>query len=183
MEYIDKKQRGFTLLETLVAILVLSLSIVAPMLIASRTLVSAVAAQEQIIAVYLAQEAIEALRAVVDNDALEGDTWLNGFASDNGGAIPFDTEFLIDPTLVMNNAGFMKTCTGACPKINFDLSDKLYQHGTTAGDNQPSIFTRTVRVSQINSNEITVTATVTWTLGPTTRSFTTRENLLNWRAI
>jgi type II secretory pathway pseudopilin PulG len=54
-----KKNRGFTLLEALVAISILMVAVVAPITIAQKGLSSAVYTKNQMIASYLAQDAIE----------------------------------------------------------------------------------------------------------------------------
>ena len=62
---------GFTLVETLVAITILLLVIIGPMTIAQKGIQNAYFATEQATAVFLAQEAIEAVREHRDNKALE----------------------------------------------------------------------------------------------------------------
>src|SRR3989338_10635926 len=62
--------RGFTLVETLVAVMLLSVAVVAPMSLAAKSLGSAYYARDQITAFYLAQEAIEALRSIRDSQIL-----------------------------------------------------------------------------------------------------------------
>ena len=57
-----RTSRGFTLLETLVAISILMVAIVAPITIAQRGLSSAVYSKNQMIAAYLAQDAIEYIK-------------------------------------------------------------------------------------------------------------------------
>ena len=61
-----RKKTGFTLLETLVAITLLTIAIVAPMSLTTQALGSAYYARDQITASYLAQEGLEAVRSVRD---------------------------------------------------------------------------------------------------------------------
>jgi prepilin-type N-terminal cleavage/methylation domain-containing protein len=63
-------QRGFTLVETLVAITILLVVIVGPMTIAQKGMQSAYYAGDQTTAIYLAQEAIEYIQQLRDNVAL-----------------------------------------------------------------------------------------------------------------
>ena len=63
-------KNGFTLVETLVAITVLLMVIIGPMTIAQKGIQQAYFATEQATAVFLAQEAIEAVRELRDNVAL-----------------------------------------------------------------------------------------------------------------
>ena len=62
--------KGFTLIETLIAITILTLAIAGPMVTASRSIVAAQTARDQLTASYLAQEGIEYVRAMRDNEYL-----------------------------------------------------------------------------------------------------------------
>jgi prepilin-type N-terminal cleavage/methylation domain-containing protein len=62
---------GFTLVETLVAIAVLLIVIIGPISAAQKGIQQAYYANEQLSAVFLAQEAIEAVRQLRDDRALE----------------------------------------------------------------------------------------------------------------
>lgn len=65
------QNKGFTLVETLVAITVLLLVIIGPMTIAQKGIQNAYYANDQITAMFLAQEAIEGVRELRDEKALE----------------------------------------------------------------------------------------------------------------
>ncbi len=54
--------KGFTIIETLVAVTILMLAIVGPMTVSQKSLVSSIYAKDQIIASYLAQDAMEYLK-------------------------------------------------------------------------------------------------------------------------
>ena len=62
----QKTSRGFTLIETLVAVSLLAVVIVAPMSLTTQSLSSAYYARDQMTAFHLAQEAIESVRSVRD---------------------------------------------------------------------------------------------------------------------
>src|SRR3989338_9606391 len=66
-----KRYTGFTLIETLVAVTILTFAVVGPMFTASRSIVAAQLANDQITASYLAQEGIEYVREVRDNAYLD----------------------------------------------------------------------------------------------------------------
>ncbi|HEY0220976.1 MAG TPA: prepilin-type N-terminal cleavage/methylation domain-containing protein, partial [Candidatus Paceibacterota bacterium] len=81
-----KNKKGFTLVESLVAISILSLSILSTFTVVSSSLKSSSLAKEQVIAFYLAQEAMEYIKNVRDNNALASlnggaNTWLTGLSS------------------------------------------------------------------------------------------------------
>jgi Tfp pilus assembly protein PilV len=67
---IQKEEAGFTLVETLIAVLILVTSVVTPLSIASQAMVYSATARDQIIASNLAQEAIDFIRNERDRSAL-----------------------------------------------------------------------------------------------------------------
>ncbi len=176
-------QKGFTLIETLVAVMLLSVAVVAPMSLASRSLGSAYYARDQITAFYLAQEAIEALRSIRDSQILI----IAGSSSgvpDIFGLIPHQDEpFIVDGRKGDSSTAITR-CNGVCPPLQTD--NTLYGYAGVGDD--PSLwtathFTRTVRAHAIagTNDEIRVTVTVTWQTGPIQqRSFTISENMYRW---
>lgn len=80
MQKSAKASHGFTLVETLVAITVLLLVIVGPISAAQKGIQRAYYANEQLSAVFIAQQTIESVRQLRDDQALSvwqsgGDTW------------------------------------------------------------------------------------------------------------
>ena|SRR3989344_4852167 len=59
--------QGFTLIEALVAVTILTLSIAGPLMVANRAIVAAQMSRQQLTASYLAQEGIEYVRAMRDD--------------------------------------------------------------------------------------------------------------------
>ena len=78
-------QRGFTIVETLVAITILMIAIAGPLSIASKGLTAAVTSRDQMVATYLAQESLEVVKNVRDNNVLTGASWINNMSSCTGG--------------------------------------------------------------------------------------------------
>lgn len=76
----ERARRGFTIIETLMALAVLALAVAAPLTLAERSLASVEAANTEITALYLAQEAMEYVRNLRDTNALGNKpSWLDGF--------------------------------------------------------------------------------------------------------
>ena len=67
---------GFTLVETLVAISILLLAVTAPLTIAYQGIASTSFVRDQIIATYLAQDAIEAIITQKRQNSLLENNWL-----------------------------------------------------------------------------------------------------------
>src|SRR3989338_6051719 len=63
-------RKGFTLLETLVAVTILALAVSGPLYVANRAYVAVQISRDQLTASYLAQEGIEYARSMRDRDFL-----------------------------------------------------------------------------------------------------------------
>jgi prepilin-type N-terminal cleavage/methylation domain-containing protein len=178
---------GFTLIETLVAVSLLTISIIAPMALTAQSLASAYYARDEITAYYLAQEAIEALRAIRDGQILQI------VQSPNGSSIgifdPINSELnsgqnfridarLTDPTSAIVDCSADGLQGGACAPLQTDGTLYGYQSGW-----QNTNFTRTVHASYMNGNhdEVRITVTVSWQTGALqSRNFSISENLYRW---
>lgn len=159
-----KATRGFTLIETFVAITILLTAITGPLTIASRGLSSAFLAKEQTTASYLAQEAIEYIRWKRDTNALAGSSWLAGLSACTSSACYVD---VVRDTI--------NSCVGSCPSIAYNPSSWFYDVSSSPG------FTRTVQVTSLTSSESQIIVTVTWTSGGGPHTVTAVENIFNWQ--
>jgi len=176
-----KLQAGFTLIETLVAISLVSVAIVAPMSLVSRSLASAFYARDQVTAYHLAQEGIEAVRAIRDGNILMltlGQTLPCGeqnILCD----IPRDQDFKVDARFSVPTQVAI-SCGGACPVLQTD--GVLYGYGSGLTEN--TRFTRTLRAEYVagsGDNEIRVESTVSWyNAARQQNSFTIYENMYRW---
>lgn len=77
-------QKGFTLLETMVAISILMTAMGGPFVITQLGLRTARQASQELVASNLAQEAVEYIRYIRDTNAVSGVDWLNGIESGSG---------------------------------------------------------------------------------------------------
>jgi prepilin-type N-terminal cleavage/methylation domain-containing protein len=183
MSYFKHKQEhGFTLIETLVAIALLVIAIVAPMSLVAQSLTTAFYARDQVAAYSLAQEGIEAVRAVRDGNILANAT--TGASNDLLASIPINQDFTIDATQP-GATGIASCGIGTCPLLKVDGNGNLYGYTSGWADTK---FRRTIRANYkgpgtINSgqDEIRVTVTVTWeTATGRTRSFKMYSNMYRW---
>lgn len=171
---------GFTLVETLVAVTILVMVIIAPLTIAQRGMQNAYFAGDQTTAVYLAQEAIEHIQGLRDGVALQNyedyrdnivsdrttfQEWVDSLpascksTASNGGC---DFDFSSSNPQPRNCQNSSTECQ---LRINTSggSNGRIYQYSSGG----QSMYTRRIRVGTPLTNAgiayaVPVTATVTW---------------------
>lgn len=161
--------KAFTLLETLVAVAVLMMALLGPFSIAQQSLKSAYYARDQVTAFYLAQEGVEFVRAVRDQNYLAGNAWLSGIG---------DTCTNTLCTVDFPNFSYASCPQNTCAPIKVSQIGGLYNHAS--GIDSP--FTRTVTLvpSGSNADQVIVSVTISWRSAGVSRTFTIEERLFNW---
>lgn len=165
-----QKNKAFSLVETLIAISVLMLAIAGPMSLASSGYASSLASKNRVSAFYLAQDAMEYVRNVRDENVIANNDWMSGLGPCfNSNGCKIDT---------IN--GVISDCSANCAPLDFDPIQKFYEYSGSLGE---SPFTRKVNMTQLtNPDEVSVSVEVSWyDRGGRQRSFDIRENLLNWQ--
>lgn len=173
-------RRGFTLIETMVAITLLTVAITAPMTLATQSLSTAYYARDQIAAFHLAQEAIESVRHIRDGNVLYnslGFTPTHNLLYTNSDPIPTDgTDFAID-----TGDDSIISCSGGCPVLK--TNGELFGYSSDSGWTDTK-YTRSVKATFVDAlnNEIHVEVTVEWQTARfnTPRKFTISENIYRW---
>lgn len=177
--------RGFTLIETLIAISIMTMSIIAPMALAEQSLQAAHYERDEIAAQNLTQEGIDAVRELRDNNII---TLAEGAGTpDIFSNIPIGGAFTIDgPSLST------ALCNGGCSALQTDGT--LYGYsGYHTGTWTNTIFTRTLSACYLQpgigaactatpaSDEVRLNVTTTWKEnGKQTGTVTIVENLYRW---
>src|SRR3989338_5727397 len=187
----NKKNKAFTLVETLVAISIFTVSLLGLIAILAQGIADTNYAKRKIIASYLAQEGIEYIRNFRDTYVLYYDP-----ASTNNGWIEFNNRLIADscddscyfddsivsftdPTMPMADLIFTP-CTGnagACMELRYDNATGKYNYDLTK---TPSGYTREINMFVIDSNETEIVSTVSWTQGSGSHSVVFSESLFNW---
>lgn len=164
------KNKGFSLVETLIAITVLMLAIAGPMSLASSGYASSLTSKNRVSAFYLAQDAMEYIRNVRDENIIANNDWMLGFDSCfNSNGCKVDT--------INDN---ISDCSANCQPLDFDPSQSFYEY---SGSLEGSPFTRKVNMTQLtNPDEVSVSVEVSWyDRGGRSQNFKIKENLLNWQ--
>lgn len=175
----NKRKRGFTIIESLVAIFILLISITGPLYFTQGALRVAFVARDQITAFFLAQDAIEYVKNVRDKNSITNinggsDNWLSGLSNCLGvDGCTIDTTNN-DPTPVDVIAN---PSTDTVLKI--DTASELFNH--TSGND--SIYSRSILIEEIvGSVEAIITVKITWktheAIGE--RTIEVKEHIFNW---
>ncbi len=167
--------RGFTLIETFVAITILMIAILGPLTLATRGLFTAIVARDQLTASYLAQDAVEYIRYKRDSNFLAGSGWLSG-----------DLSSCISPKVCQIDSAdnSISECpNGECPNLLYNKKSGFYGYGDISNDNSVTQFRRVVTLTPVAGNpgeEYTVDVNMSWKTGLFENSFTSKENIFNW---
>lgn len=204
--YNPHNQQGFTLIETVVAILILSMTVGVLLTLTAGGVFSVRYARNQIVADNLNQEALEYIRNRRDSAKEQGvtwDTWLTTLnVRTNGIPQPLSTPFgcfdqakgcLIDPYTTdpniweYNATGSCTSQSGTgCPYLWFYPANGFYTypsrtHAMVSGNPVITTYIRRVRVERDSTQEIiTVTVTTTWKNGTANKSSSQSMVLSNW---
>lgn len=154
--------KGFTLIETLVAITILAIAIVGPFFAVQSALLASYTARDQLIASSLAQEGAEYIRNVRDNNFLANRAWLFGLNVCRPGPCVVDTT--------------QNTVSGSVGPLYLSATNIYTQQQTGT----VTKFTRTVSIEDISAFEVRVTVTVTWNNRGVTNSVVVEDRLSDW---
>lgn len=168
-------KKGFTLVESLVAISVLLLAITGPMTLASKVIRDSVISQDQITGFYLAQEGLEYVRNQRESNFLSGQNWLKDLEQCFGNGCIIDVP---NDTIITANS------YNECPlnnTIKYEIGGDYYNYDN--GD--CSIFKRVVKITKINlggaDDEAKIECMVEWEDKSGTKLIHLEEHIFNWR--
>lgn len=192
----QSKQKGFTLLETLVAIFILTLAITGPVYIASIAFRNTIDGRDNISAQYLAEEVVEVVRNMRDTYAIKHENasadWLTatGILEDstyvdclnNIGSIVNKCEMVKNPS---SKEYLFKSCTsGLCSNISFNPSGEVV-YGDSVTTSGLSKFTREFYFEKetvdllSNTTGIKVVVNIKWNDKGREKIYTLTERLYN----
>jgi len=178
---IPNKTSGFTLVESLFAVLILTFTITGLMVIVSNSLFSARYAKDEITVNYLMQEVVDSIRNDRDNTVFFNkynsttpwSTFVGHYSNCSAslGGCYFN---------VFDNISTIQKCpSGVCPFLYYNETP------TTSFYNYDNTKTKTNFIRKIvvttNGDEMIVTVTVNWKNGSVSVTRTLSASFLNWQ--
>ena len=153
--------RGFTLIETIVAVGVITVGLVSALTLITNSLFYVSNIGDRLVAANLAAEGLEVARNIRDNNWIQSLSWNNGLAngdyqaSYNSIAL---SPYTGNPLLLDSGSGFYNYSSG----VN-------------------TIYVRKLSIANISSYEIRVISTVTWQRRGVTYSDSVESHFFNWK--
>lgn len=158
--------KGFSLLETTIAIAIMVSAILGPMGLSSQSIRSASQARNTIIASNLAQEGLELIKVYRNNNIIMENSWLQGLqtcSSQNGCRI--DAKDLD-----------VQACSSSCAQLKFDDSLKLYNYS----NGTDTIFSRIITILDVTGDEVKIRSSVVWTDRFGEQIFNLETSMFDW---
>jgi type II secretion system protein I len=175
---------GFTLVEVLVAISVLSISILATFTAVSHSMRATNFTEDQIIAYYLADEALEYVRHKRDNNAIAqinaletggaSVSWLTGIPHTGGSPCPSSTVCYID--VPYSTITSCSSTHESCPVLLYNSTSGLYSYNSGTATQ----YKRSVSMVPISATELSVVVQVSWVAQGISKDYTQTLVLRNW---
>ena len=157
----SNKELGFTIVETLVALVVLSMAIIPALYLSTKAVDISEEIRDDLVAAGLAQEGIEVVRAIRDTN------WFTGLAFDN--SLP-DGAY----RLQWNSTSLLPLSGNPILLV----SNGVYSYDSGANTK----FRRTVTITKVNAGELKIVSQVTWPSKTNpNNSIQTEDHLFNWK--
>ncbi len=187
---VDKSSRGFTLIETFVAISIFTMSILALLIVLGQGIANTNYAKQKMIASYLAQEGIEYMRNLRDTFVLYE------AAGSQAGWDAFNTKIAPAPNTLCGSGNgcyfndqnldydnhsqpmtgiALTACNPSCPPLLYNENTGKYGYAMGLNSN----FIRKINVAQA-ANQTKIFSTVSWTQGSGVYNIVFSESLFNW---
>jgi type II secretory pathway pseudopilin PulG len=162
-----KKQAGFSILEIVVAIFIITMGMVGVLSLITQNIQVQYINKNNLIASQLAQEGLELIRNKRDKNWLEGNDWISGIT-------PGD--YIADYT---GYIGIVSGMEEAKLQERNDLGEEGYYWYNAEDSN--TIFSRLITTSQTSSELLNVSCLIQWEDRGQTYQYVADTILYNWR--
>jgi len=192
-----KSGKGFTLVETMIAVTILTFAVAGPLFTASRAIIAAQIARDQLTASYLAQEGIEYVRAMRDNEYLVAyraggadisNTAWNAFLNNEPSDASAITECRSPKICTLDPVQNTTVPLTPCPDNVCIEPLYLMDNGTTNIYTQQknlggvaTPFTRTIQAIDVSPDDERIVSTVSWVFHGISYSVTVNDHLTPWQ--
>lgn len=184
---VSNNNKGFTLVESLVAIAILTVAILGTFTAVQGSLRSSSMVKDRIIAFYMTQEAMEYIKNIRDENILlsiatPSTNWLKGLSAVSTDPCWYGVAGVGQKTCRIDvgaaSPNNIVACSGSCPVLNRSSTTDLL--GYTSGTGWvPTNFTRSIQLTNVANNEVAVTITISWTAKGVTQNFQIKQLLFN----
>ncbi|MEK7604306.1 MAG: type II secretion system protein [Patescibacteria group bacterium] len=185
--------KAFTLVETLVATSIIAIAITAPLFTANRSIIAAQTSSMQLTASSLAQEGIEQVRRLRDNEYLAAyqargtnisDTAWTRFKTNDPLTDVNSIKDCISPNICtvdpIASGATLSKCVGTCQTLYLHSTTGIYSQQSTSGwVKQP--YTRTIQAFDVSPTDLKVVSTVSWNYHGTDFSIAATLHLTPWQ--
>lgn len=184
----QKNNKGFTLVETIVAVFILTLALTSLLGLTSQSLFTARYARNEITANYLLQEVVDYIRNQRDSIAFQkkdnGGGWqvfLDKFGEQSTSTLCFSSQGCYFNVSNTSDPIITACSLSGCPYLKYDenaSNGHFYYNDDFSG--LDSSFKRIIKLSNPTTDELLISVTMEWTNGKSNRSRTLSTSLLNW---
>lgn len=185
---------AFTLVETLVAVTILTLAVAGPIYVADRAIIASRLAESQLVASYLAQEGVEYARHMRDNEYLASfrtggtavsqsawDAFLSG--SDSYSITQCESSgCMLDPTKPPGTGSHaaLNPCSGESCTPLYVGQNGVYKQDNSGGA-IVTPYTRTVQAFPVSANDERIVSTVSWEYHGVPYTVAVTDHLTPWQ--
>lgn len=176
MKYKFSKGKGFTIMEVLIVVFIVEMGLIGVLSLIIQNIQAQYVNRNTLIASQLAQEGIELVRNIRDNN------WKNELSWKYGAGTGTNSDIIQDSAYSIDYLGILNTVDVDDPKAKLYIDGNgYYRHYENPGLATPSVFSRLINISNETDDSIGVSCLVQWKEKTKTKQYMADTILYNWR--